>query len=293
LGPHIYLIPAKPWSRFLGLLKGAVIATYEDGCLSVAKGAAYSGLLAFFPVLTSIAAILVQANAEEVSRVLSELLFEVVPPGTEELVSYEFTVRGQRPIWILIFASLLSVWAASGAMLSLMEGFQYAYRLPSGRPWLKQRAVAALLVLIVAIPSIGASLLILFGSRAEAMLTHVLGLGSKGDEQLRFGVVLLGRSVRYLIALGTIILVTGLLYFSGPNRPMKLRSVWPGAMLTTLLWLLATLGFAWYVRNIANYNVLYGSIGAVIALLIWMYLLSVIALYGCEFNAEIERVSRH
>src|SRR5579883_2314840 len=116
------VIPAKPLKRFWGLLKGAFIATYQDNCLSIAKGAAYSGLLAFVPVLTSLAAILVQANAESVSRVLSEFLFEVVPPGTEDLVSYEFKVRGQRPIWILIFATLLSIWAASGAMLSFMEG---------------------------------------------------------------------------------------------------------------------------------------------------------------------------
>jgi membrane protein len=61
--------------------------------------------------------------------------------------------------------------------------------------------------------------------------------------------------------------------------------VWPGAWLATILWLIATSGFAWYVRNIANYNVLYGSIGAVIALLVWMYLLAVIALVGCEYNA--------
>jgi membrane protein len=83
-----------------------------------------------------------------------------------------------------------------------------------------------------------------------------------------------------------------LLYYFRPNRAMKLRTVWPGAFLATALWLLATLGFAWYVRNIANYNVLYGSIGAVIVLLIWMYLLAAITLFGCEFNAERERLMR-
>jgi membrane protein len=69
-----------------------------------------------------------------------------------------------------------------------------------------------------------------------------------------------------------------------------LRVVWPGAFLATALWLLATSAFAWYVRNIANYNVLYGSIAAVIALLVWMYLLALIALLGCEYNAVRERL---
>jgi membrane protein len=80
------------------------------------------------------------------------------------------------------------------------------------------------------------------------------------------------------------------MYYTGPNRAMRFASVWPGAMLATILWLLATSVFALYVRHIANYNVLYGSIGAVIALLVWMYLLAVIALFGCEYNAVRERL---
>jgi membrane protein len=289
-GPGIYVIEAGPWSRFWGLLRRAFVASYEDGCFGIAKGAAYSALLSFFPVLTSLAAILVRANAEAVSRVLSEFLFEVVPPGSEELVKFNFTVRGQRPISLLVIATLISVWAASGVMMSLMEGFQAAYRLPSGRPLLKQRAVAAFLVIIAAVPTVGASLLILFGSKTETILGQWSGLVHDGD--IRGWVAILDRLARYVIALGTTVLVTGLLYYFGPNRAMKLRSVWPGAFLATGLWLLATLGFAWYVRNIGNYNVLYGSIGAVIVLLIWMYLLAAITLFGCEFNAERERLMR-
>ena len=96
--------------------------------------------------------------------------------------------------------------------------------------------------------------------------------------------------LRYAVALGTIVLVNAALYHMGPNRPQQWRYVWPGAVLATVLWLLSTLTFALYVHNIAEYNLLYGSIGAVIALLIWMYVLSAIALIGCEFNAEYERM---
>jgi membrane protein len=288
--PRLYIERPGPALFFWGVLRQACVAAYEDNCFGIAKGAAYSSLLAFFPVLASIAAILGRVNAASVARVLSRLLFQVVPPGSEELVRNQFVDRGDRAPWYIVGAVLLASWAASGAMVSLMEGFQAAYRLPSGRPFLKQRSVAILLVFIGALPAIGASALIVFGGRAERWMFGWLGLPP--DAELRTSIALLFGLLRYLVALAAIVLVTGLLYCVGPNRPIKLRAVWPGALLATLLWLGATSGFAWYVRNVANYSVLYGSIGAVIALVVWMYLLSVIALLGCEYNAVRERTLR-
>jgi membrane protein len=84
-------------------------------------------------------------------------------------------------------------------------------------------------------------------------------------------------------------MVTSIVFYFGPNRKQKILHVLPGAVLTTLLWLLSTLAFGWYVRSIANYNVLYGSVGAGLALLVWSYLLAVIMLVGCEFNAVREK----
>jgi membrane protein len=286
--PRLYLERPGPLIKFWGLFRQACITAYEDNCFGIAKGAAYSSLLAFFPVLASIGAILARVNAEPVVRVFSRLLFEVVPPGTQELVRYQLTVKGQRPVWLIVVATLLSAWAASGAYISLMEGFQAAYLLPSGRPFLKQRGVALLLVVIAALPAIGSSVLIVFGARIEQSMLGSLGL--LPQREIRTGVALLFGALRYLVALVATVFVMALLYWIGPNRPIRFRAVWPGAFLATVLWLAATSGFAWYVRNIANYNVLYGSIGAVIALLVWMYLLALIALLGCEYNAVRERL---
>jgi membrane protein len=289
LTPEVVVVPAGPWVRFLNLLKRTFIALFDDGQLGIAKGAAYSALLAFFPAMASLTAILAQIRAESVSRAISRFLGELTPPGSEDLVRFVFTERGQRPVWLLIAGTVLSVWAATGAMMSLMEGFQAAYKLPGGRPFLKQRAVAVLLVFAAALPAVGASSLMLFGTRTERGIVDWLHLVPEGV-QFQWWVVALSRTFRYTIALGTTVLVTGLLYHFGPNRPMKrLRDVWPGAILATILWLPATAGFGWYVGHIANYNVLYGSVAAGIVLLVWMYLLAVIALLGCEFNAECER----
>src|SRR4051794_20444018 len=106
----------SPFFEIWLMLRAAAVGAYRNNCLGLAKGAAYSALLAFFPVLTTLTAILVQANADSVSRSLSNLVFEVVPPGTEEIVRYNFTERGQRPFYVLVTATLLALWAASGVM---------------------------------------------------------------------------------------------------------------------------------------------------------------------------------
>jgi membrane protein len=150
--------------------------------------------------------------------------------------------------------------------------------------------IGIMLVFFSGIPLLGASALILFGGAVESAVLNLL----KVDPILNpfaSDWELLSRLMRYVVALGATVSLTAILYYYGPYRKQRWSGVWPGAILATVLWLLATLGFGWYVRNITNYNVLYGSVGTSIALLSWMYLLAAIALIGCEFNAEIERTN--
>src|ERR1035438_6387425 len=112
----VIAVEPKGVKRFWRLLLRTFTAAFEDNCFGIAKGAAYSALVAFFPVLASLAAILVQAHSEAVAHMIAQFLVGVVPPGSEELVHYEFALRGQRPAWLIGIAALLSVWGASGAM---------------------------------------------------------------------------------------------------------------------------------------------------------------------------------
>src|SRR3954454_3696454 len=195
----------------------AFVSAYENNCFGLAKAAAYSALLAFFPVLTTLTAILVQANALSVSKMLSSLIFEVVPPGTEEIVLYNFTERGQRPIWLLVGATLLALWAASGVMASLMQGFRAAYRIERDRSFLRSRAVAILLVILVALPIVTASGLIVFGTKTERAILTWAGLLQE-EQQLRGWVSFLGQILRYVVALGAIVFSAAMLYYIGPYR---------------------------------------------------------------------------
>lgn len=284
--------PAR-WTpqTILWLLRRSLIAAFNDGCFGIAKGAAYSALLSFFPVLTSAATILVQTRAEFVSRTLEDFLSEVVPPGTEDLVLRQFRISGARPMAVLVVAGLISLWAASSVIKSLMEGFQAAYRVPRNRGFLHRSVVAIVLVLLAAVPLVAASLLILFGTEVERAVLRAIHANPVWNPPAWVW-LWLSRTFRYAVAFATTVLVTGLLYYFGPYRRQRWRAVWPGAILATVLWLAATSGFGWYVRHVGNYNVMYGSIGAGIALLVWMYLIAAIALIGCEFNAEQERANR-
>ena len=287
--PNIYIADVGFLERFWSQLGAALTATYEDGCLGIAKGAAYSALLAFFPILTTVATVLVQANADAVARTIARLLNDVVPPGTEDIVRALFAVRGQKPTALVVTAVLLSVWAGSGVIMSLLEGFRAVYRLPGGRSFLHERVVAMTLVLVAALPALGASALIVIGNRARRNLIAWLGLTRGGGDDLRGWVELGGQALSFAIAVATIVFITALVYYFGPNRKQSFRGVFPGALLATLLWLAATLAVGWYIRYVANYNLLYGGVGAGLALLVWSYALSVIMLFGCEFNSIRER----
>lgn len=262
----------------------------DDGCFGIAKGAAYSALLSFFPVLTSAAAILVTTRADFVTRTMSQVLTQVVPPGTENLVVEQFRMKGQRSAVLLVIAAATSLWAASSVIKSLMEGFHAAYRTPRSRSFLRESAVAIYLVFLAAIPLVGASALVLFGGEVERIVLVWLKVDPVLTPVSELW-ELLSRIARYVIAFGATVALTTTLYYFGPYRRQRWRKVWPGAVLATVLWLGATSGFAWYVRHLSNYNVMYGSIGTSIALLVWMYLMAVIAILGCEFNAEYERMS--
>ncbi|MFN7925837.1 MAG: YihY/virulence factor BrkB family protein [Bryobacteraceae bacterium] len=266
-------------AEFWKLLGKAVWRAYDRNCGSTAKAAAYSGLLALFPVLAALTAVLVQMRANEIVGVISANLSEVLPPGTEQMIFDQFVIKGEKPIGILIVAVVLAAWAASGFMSSLVDGFNQVYGV-EGRPWARQIGASFALVFACALPVIGASALILFGERIQRSIAW---------EPLAGGVALLFRFARIFIALGGMVLVTGLLYYWGPNRKQSWRNVWPGAWIATVLWLTATAAFGWYVQNIAGYNVMYGSIGTVIALLVWIYLLAFIACAGCAFNAVREK----
>ncbi len=272
--------------QMLYLLRRALFASFDDGLFTIAKGAAYSALLSFFPILATAATVLVQTRAKIVQEGILSFLSQVLPPGTDALVLDQFHVRGKRPAALLVVAVILSLWAASSVIKSLIDGFNAAYRVPRNRSMVAHSTVGMMLAMLALVPLFLATSLILFGGAVEGAVRNLINVDPTQHPLWE----LFWRMVRYVVAFTATASLTAILYYYGPYRKQRWRRVWPGAIMATILWFVATLGFGWYVRNITNYNVLYGSVGTSIALLIWMYLIAAIALFGCEFNAENERL---
>jgi membrane protein len=277
-------------NRYLAALAYIPVGIYSHGALGSAKGAAYSALLSFFPVFTFTTAALVQADATNVARRIASLLYEFSPPEVEQFLRSWLTEHSKHRASLRVAAVLLSLWAASGVMASLMEAFQRAYQKGNTRDIVHQRLVAISLVVLSLLPAVGATVLLILGDNVEKSVMHSLGVVSP-DDILRPGIRIIGRLIRYAVSLSAVCLVTLMLYHFGPDVKGP-RRLLPGAALATFLWLVLTQAFTWYVSNVANYGQIYGSIGALIAFLVWMYLLALVAMGGCEFNAALDRSGR-
>jgi membrane protein len=165
-----------------------------------------------------------------------------------------------------------------------MEGFRRAYRLPLNNWGFWQRRLRALLLVpIVLIPLSLATLLLVFGRQFEAWMIDNAG------HELRHFVLFVWRMVRWAISLFTGATVLGALYHFGTHRKEHWAWVGPGAVAATILWFPATLAFGWYVTRIADYSMFYGSFGAGIATLVWLYISSFSALIGAELNGVLFR----
>jgi membrane protein len=275
------LVLAPALGRFWRLFRLSIWRAFEHDAFGTAKASAYSSIFTFFPALLVLGAVVATLNRGEVYlREISYALGTILPAGSSAALSY---LRGSahRPVGLLVTTSLLTIWSASGVIISWMDGFRRAYQLPKTWGLIQERAIAISLVLMAGLPLTFATILVAFGSRIETRI-----LFFSGHE---FGplILLLWGAIRWAIAILTSIAVIQLIYHNAVPRTQPWHSVLPGAVLATAMWLLSTALFGWYLQHYADYSVIYGSLGVGIALLVWMYLISLVVLIGAEFNAML------
>jgi membrane protein len=266
--------------RFLKLLRLAFWRALEHDQFAVAKAAAYSAIITLFPAVAVVAAILAASNTTvAVVTEVSYALGRILPANTSEALRGYFEGNKTAQVSVLVPAFLGTLWTASGVMISWMDGFRRAYQMPKIWGMVKERLIAFLMVLLAGLPMTFASFLVAFGNQIETwMIFH---------SQRSLGPYILGMwtAVRWMISTVTSIAVIALIYHHGLPRTQPWHRVLPGSVLATVLWFSATIGFGWYISHYAHYDVVYGSVGTAIALLIWLYIISLVILVGAEFNA--------
>jgi membrane protein len=271
----------KAMLRFLRLLRLAFWRAFLHDAFSIAKASAYSSILTFFPALLVVGSVLATwRKGAPYMREISYALSRILPAGSNTAMNF---LRGaaQRPVGLLITASLLTLWTASGVMISWMEGFRRCYELPKIWGLVKERLISFLLVIFALLPMTFATLLVALGSKVETNILFYTAREFSPYILLMWGVI------RWIIATLTSIAVIALIYHNAVPRTQPWHSVIPGATLATGLWFSATLLFGFYLRHYADYSIIYGSLGAAIALLVWMYMVSLVVLVGAEFNAML------
>jgi membrane protein len=260
----------------------------EHDVPNLAQSAAYSAMVALFPALLVAAAII--ASLPDTAPIRTQLgtFFERLVPSAvvPTLQSYFDAPQKGKSMHVLVLSFLVSFSGASGLIGTYMEGFRRANQLPLDcwTFWRRQARAYALVPLSL-IPMGVASSLIVFGN----YITH--WLANHVVPSIRTEVFVVAIILRWIIAFIGATGLVALIYHMGTPVRQPWREVFPGAIAATMMWFLTTLIFGWYVTRFANYSQVYGSLGAGIALLFWLYIVSLSVLFGAEFNFVFHRQS--
>jgi membrane protein len=246
---------------------------------------AYYFLFALAPAIVCVIAITSYLPFSSIQELISSMS-GFAPPDVVQILRDQLTniAQGEHG-GALTFGFLLALWSSSAAMVSIIGALNRAYDIDEARPWWKVRLTAILLTIGVAVFVVLAFAFVVVGPTFIDRIASAVGLGPT------FAAV--WNIARWPIALALVALGIGLVFYFAPDAEQDWEWITPGAVVATVLWLAASLGFKFYVANFANYNESYGSLGGVIILMLWFYISAVAILLGAEMNAEIEHASPH
>lgn len=255
----------------------------RDDILGQAAKLSYYFLLALVPLLLLLTTLFGYfAQSADLRADLLGYFRRVVPRSAFQLVvsALDQVTRGAGG-GKLSLGIIGTLWAASAGMAAIIRGLNQAYRIEDERPWWKVRLVAVGLTLAFAVFTLAASLLVLAGSTVGRYLAGRFGYEA--------AFVSLWNLLRWPVALALVLIAIDLLYRFAPDlKDWKWHWATPGAVVAVTLWVTASLGFRLYLRFFNTYATTYGSLGAVIILMLWLYVTSAAILIGAEVNSEIE-----
>ncbi len=264
-----------------GLLKRVVAGVGENELTGYSAQLAYYFFLSLFPFMLFLTTLLAYLPAQHRTQTVLSILAKILPTQALTLVKGNFEgLLHQHQSGLLSFGVAFALYSASNAITAISAGMNQAYGVREERPYWRVLLMAVLLVLALALVFMIAFAIFFFGPIAANALA-----GRLGFRLLPFVLDI----IRWPIVLLAVILATALLYYFTPNVRQSWRWLTPGSLFAVFGWIATSLLFAFYVNNFGSYNKTYGSIGAVIVLLTWMYLGGLVLLIGGQINAVIKR----
>ena len=266
-------------------LKATVQEFQRDDVLGLAAQLAYFLILALFPFILVLVSLMGTFGSKELAsevlgyfqRVMPEEAYKIIETFTADIIS------GDRPApYLFSFGILFTLWTASGAFAALINALNRAYDVQETRPFWKVRGIAILMTLGLSVLILVGVLLLVLGPQIGETIASIFGLGKL--------FLLVWDIVRWPVALFFMIFTVALLYYFAPDANQPFRWITPGGLIGVVLWVLASVAFNFYVSNFGSYNKTYGSIGAVIILLLYLYISSLTILFGAELNATLVRM---
>ena len=271
---------------FFATLKRAVTEFSEDNLTDWAAALTYYGLLSLFPALIALVAVLgLFGDPAATTAKITEIVTKIGPSSAADTFSgpiKSITSNRSGAGVALIVGLVLALWSASGYVGAFMRASNVIYETPEGRPIWKLRPLQMLLtlamVILMALVALG---LVLTGPIVDAVAAP-LGIGNTATT--------IWDIAKWPVLAAFFVLMIGLLYYASPN--VKLRGfkwVTPGSIVALVVWVVASAAFAFYVANFGSYNKTYGTLGGVVALLVWFWITNLAILFGHQLNAERER----
>lgn len=273
------------FGEFNAALRNAAHDLVNNHTLPIAAGLAYYFVLSLFPLLIVLSTMLIYLPVPNLFDRILGAMASVVPPDGMALVRgvLKDVLTHQHPK--LLSAGIAgTIYAATGGFSSMIEALNVAYDVPETRPWWRTRVLSLQLTLVIGALLVVALGFMIVGPQFGGWLARKVHLGPE--------FVFAWKYVRWAVAVGFTIFGIELLYFWAPNVRNRFFSTLPGASLAVTAWLAASWAFGLYIRHLANFNKTYGTLGAAVVLLTWLYWTNIVILAGAELNSELVKAWR-
>ncbi|HGM5583070.1 TPA: YihY/virulence factor BrkB family protein [Pseudomonas putida] len=255
----------------------------DDEMSTYASALAYQMLFSLFPFILFLIALIGFLHLPDFFswlRLQSEL---VLPPQALEQVNPVIDQLQQSKGGLLSVGIVIALWTASAGVRLMMSAMNAAYDVPEGRPVWKRIPLSIFYTIGIAGMLLAAAALMVLGPQVMEWIAAQVGLQEV--------IVTIWTVLRWPAIIILMMVAVALIYYVMPDVKQKFRFITPGSVLAVVVWIVASLGFAYYVKTFADYNAMYGSIGAIIVLLLYFYISAAVLLLGAEMNAVIEHMS--